>query len=297
VTTTQDPERADVETPTLRRRLRTFVHAIQDEDETLLEGVVELSRRRRLFAPLAFLVGALAMLLQGVRLLLSNWRLTLVQILPAVWIWLAMYDLKAHVLHGRSLYVIRGPILIPIILAIIAVTIGCFFLNAVFAYAISGPRPPQVRPAFAAARGRLKPIVASGSIVGGLLAFSLTITPRWSHAWFTISLGIAVGVMMVSYVAVPSRLIGARPAASRRDKLTASALAGVIGATVCTPPYVIARIGILMLGSEPLVIPGIILLTLGTALQAGATGAVRAVKMGTKLSQHDHESAAARASP
>ena len=42
------------------------------------------------------------MLLEGLRLLISNWRLTLIQVLPAVWIWLALYDLKAHVLHGQG---------------------------------------------------------------------------------------------------------------------------------------------------------------------------------------------------
>jgi hypothetical protein len=39
----------------------------------------------------------------GLKLLFSNWRLTLVQILPAMWIWLAMFDLKEHALHGKSL--------------------------------------------------------------------------------------------------------------------------------------------------------------------------------------------------
>jgi len=29
------------------------------------------------------------------KLLVSNWRLTLVQVPPAMWIWLAMYNLKA----------------------------------------------------------------------------------------------------------------------------------------------------------------------------------------------------------
>ncbi len=39
-----------------------------------------------------------------------------------------------------------------------------------------------------------------------------------------------------------------------------------------------------MLGSKLLLIPGIILLTLGFTLQAGATGAVRAIKMSVTLS-------------
>jgi len=45
---------------------------------------------------------------QGLKLLFANWRLTLVQVLPAMWIWAAMIDVKAHILHGRSFHVARG---------------------------------------------------------------------------------------------------------------------------------------------------------------------------------------------
>ena len=43
----------------------------------------------------AFAISAFVTLFTGLRLLVSNWRLTLIQILPAMWIWLAMFDLKA----------------------------------------------------------------------------------------------------------------------------------------------------------------------------------------------------------
>ena len=52
---------------------------------------------------------------------------------------------------------------------------------------------------------------------------------------------------------------------------------------MCTPPYLLGRLGILMLGSSILLIPGIFLLALGLTLQAGATGAVRAIKMSATL--------------
>jgi hypothetical protein len=45
----------------------------------------------------------------------------------------------------------------------------------------------------------------------------------------------------------------------------------------------LGRLGILMLGSKALLIPGIIVLTVGMTLQAGATGAVRAIKLTAKL--------------
>jgi hypothetical protein len=260
-----------------------LVRAIEDDDEATIEAILRLSRSRRLFAPLAFAVGAFAMLFTGLRLLLSNWRLTLVQIAPAMWIWLATYDLKAHVLHGKSFHVLRGPVLIPIGLAIIAITAASFFLNAVFAFAIVGPPPPKVRPAGATARAHLTPILTSGVIVGLLLALSTTVVTRWGRPWFTLSLGIVVGVMMLCYVAVPSRLVGIKATSSRRDRLTASALTGAMGVIVCTPPYLLARLGILMLGSSVLRIPGIFVLAFGLTLQAGATGSVRAIKMSTKL--------------
>jgi uncharacterized membrane protein len=264
-----------------------LVRAIQDNDEARIEeAILRLSQSRRVFAPLAFVVGAFVMLFNGLRLLVTNWRLTLVEILPAMWIWLAMFDLKAHVLRGKSFHVVRGPILIPPILLVIAITVASFFLNAVFAFAVSRPGRPEVRPAVAQARKHLTTIVAWGAVVGAMLAFSTLIVTRWGKPWFTISLGIVVGVMMVCYVAVSARLIGAKPPKqSKRDKLATTAVGGALSATVCTPPYVLGRVGILLLGSSGVIIfiAGIFLVAMGVTLQAGATGAVRAIKMSATL--------------
>ncbi|HEY2650765.1 MAG TPA: hypothetical protein VGI50_02515 [Solirubrobacteraceae bacterium] len=258
--------------------------AIRENDPERIEAtILRMSQNRRIFAPLAFGVGAFALLFEGLRLLVTNWRLTLVQILPAMWIWLATYDLKVHVLHGRSFNVVRGPLLIPIFLVIVAVTVGSFFLNGVFAFAINRPGKPAIGPAIATAKHHIRPIAVSGAILGLALAFSTTVVTRWGRPWFALCLGVVVGAMMVSYVAVPARLLGVQSNQSRRDKLWASGLGAALGATVCTPPYVLARVGILMLGSKALIIPGIFVLTLGVALQAGATGAVSAIKMSTKL--------------
>lgn len=287
-------------TASLSERIRTLVRAIQDNDEARIEAMIlRLSESRRVFAPLAFAVGAFVMVFDGLKLLVSNWRLTIVQILPAMWIWLAMFDLKQHVLHGRSFHALRGPILIPIGLLIVAITVGCFFLNAVFAFAISRPGRPEVRPAVAQARKRRAPIIASGALIGGLLAFATTVATRWGHPWFALSLGSVVGVMMVCYVAIPARLIGGRPKLSRRDKLASTAVNGTLSAIVCTPPYLIGRGGILMLASGllPIRLLGLVLLTLGVTVQAGATGSVRAIKMSATLTAARHQSNTPAAAP
>ncbi|MCL2395035.1 MAG: hypothetical protein FWC87_10150, partial [Acidimicrobiaceae bacterium] len=98
------------------------------------DGLVLLSQRHPLLAPLALAVGALVMLFHGVRLLVINWRLTLVQVVPAILIWLAMFDLRLHVVQGKELDRVFGPIGVPFVAAIAALTAAAYFLNAVFAF-------------------------------------------------------------------------------------------------------------------------------------------------------------------
>ena len=269
-----------------RAQVGRLIQTVRDGDlATVDEAILRLSRSRRWLAPLALGLGAFAMLLEGVKLLFTNWRLTLIQVLPAMWIWVAMLDLKTHVLRGRSFHVLTGPVVIPIVLAIAAITAASFFLNAVFAFAIAGPGPPLIRPAFSQARLHLATVLGSGAVVGLFLGLSTVVFTRWRLLWFALSLSIVVAVMMVSYVAVPARLIGVRTTYSHRDKLTATAVGGAIGAVVCTPPYVLGRIGLIMLGSHTFFIPGIIVFAIGLTLQAGATGAVKTVKMSAKFAR------------
>jgi hypothetical protein len=268
------------------RHVREFLRTIRDGDDAMVEAaILQLSHRRRILAPLALAVGALVMLFQGLRLLVSNWRLTLVQVLPAMWIWAVMLDLKEHVLHGASFHVVRGPVLIPITLGVVVITAACFFLNAVFAFAIARPGPPEIRPAFAKARSHAGVVLCWGAVVGLLLAFSTVIVVRWGWGlwWFALSLSIVLGIMMVCYVAVPARIVGIRTTRSRRDKVTAAAVGGAVGAVVCAPPYILGRVGILMLASHILFVPGITLISVAVALLAGASGAVKAVKVSAKL--------------
>jgi hypothetical protein len=270
-----------------RAQIEQFITAIRDSDQAAVNDMVlRLSRTRPWLAPLAFIVGAFAMLFDGVRLLFTNWRLTLIQVLPAMWIWAAMYDLKAHVLHGKSFHELTGPdVVIPAVLGVAAVTAASFYLNAVFAFAIVAPGRPQIRPAFTQTRSHLPVVLGSGAVVGILLGLATIVVARWGHFWFAFSLSIVVGVMMVCYVAIPSRLIGMKAIVTKRDKLAASVVGGAVGAVICTPPYALGRVGLILLGSSTLVvfILGIILFTVGLTLQAGATGAVKTVKMSAKL--------------
>jgi hypothetical protein len=258
------------------------------DDDTVEAAVLALSRRSRWLAPLALLVGGFAMLFQGVKTLFTNWRLTLVQILPAMWIWIAMLDLKVHVLHGKGFHQWKSPaVATAVILMIAAVTAASFFLNAVFAFAISVKGTPQIRPAFATARSHRGDILASGFMIGVLLGFSAIVVDRWGQFWFAFSMGIMCGVLMFAYVAVPARLLGLRAEQSRRDKLSAAAVGGAVGAAVgaviCSPPYALGRITILMIGAHAFRYLAVVLLIIAIILQTGATSAVKAVKLSAKI--------------
>ena len=169
-----------------RAQVVRFIHAIRDSDLAAVdEAILGLSRSRPWLAPLALAVGAFTMLFEGVKLLVNNWRLILIQVLPAMWIWAAMYDLKAHALRGgakitTSFHVLTGPaVVLPIVLGIAAVTAASFYLNAVFAFAIVQPGRPAIRPAFTRARSHLAIVLGSGAVVGILLGLSTVVVVRW----------------------------------------------------------------------------------------------------------------------
>ena len=275
--------------PTKRRTrvaagIGALIEAINKSDDKAVEqAVLQLSNRSRWLAPLALIVGAFLMLFQGLKLLVTNWRLTLVQIVPAMWIWLALLDIKVHMLHGKQFHVLRGPILIPCVLGVIALTAASFYLNGVFAFAISKPGQPEIRPAFGQANQHLRVILSWGGLIGFALAFSSLIVTRWGHWPFAISQSIVVGLMMLLYVAVPARMVGIEKSKNTRDKLAATAVGGAVGAVVCSPPYMLGRLGILMLGWHYLFWLGIILIVIGATLQTAATSAVKAVKFSAKL--------------
>jgi hypothetical protein len=287
-------ERNAREEPTVRRNQRwhtartdiqRYSQAVRDSDQDVVDAMVmRLSRARPWLAPLALAVGAFAMLFDGVKLLFTNWRFALIQVLPAMWIWAAMLDLKAHLLRGKAFHDLGLPQVALLVLACAAITAASFYLNAVFAFAIIQPGRPHTRPAFSQAKSHLAVILGWGTAVGLLLGISAFAVFGWGGLfWFTVSMSIVIGVMMICYVAVPSRLVGIKSTRSRRDKLTATVVGGAIGGVICTPPYLLGRLGVLMLGSKALLIPGVILLIIGLTLEAGTVGAVKTVKMSAKL--------------
>jgi hypothetical protein len=273
----------------VRQLWRRLIVAIRDGDERMVEqAVLQLAQTRKIFAPLALIVGAFVMLFNALRLLVTNWRLMLVEAFPALLIWAVTLDLKAHVLHGKEFNVVRGPIVVVLFVLAVLATIAAFFLNAAFAFAISQPGSPDLTAGFREARRHARAIIGWGSVIGLALGVAAILVPRWGLRWFALTLGTVLAVMMVFYVAVPARIVGVRTAKptdmqGRRDKLAATAVAGLVGAIICAPPYVISRVGEGLLGNASLFALGVALIVIGLTLEAGTTGAVKAIKVSAKL--------------
>lgn len=261
-----------------------MIAAIREgDDEKVEQAVLALSHRSRYLAPLALVVGAFTMLFQGVQLLMRNWRLILIQIVPAMWIWVVMLDLHAHVLHGKGFRTFRGGTLFLILAGVVIITAVSFYLNAVFAFSISSAGEPDVRKGFALARQHLRTVLLWGSVIGVGLGCSAFVVDRFGKGWFAVCTGIMAGILMFTYVAIPARLLGVKPNQNRRDRLAASAIGGAIGAVICSPPYLLGRVAVLLLGSRSLRPLAVIMLIVAIMLQTGATSAVKAVKMSAKL--------------
>lgn len=266
-------------------KIKSLVGAIIADDRDAVEATVtRIAGKHRALAPLVFLVGALMMIFPGLRLLITNWRLLLVEVLPAMWIWANMLNLRMHLFRGQSFADWHGASAAALMLGIVVVTIATYHLNVVFAFAVASPAAPRLRAAFSRALRNWGQSVVLGSIVGGALAVSTVVVPRWGLGWYSLSLSVVIALMMVTYVSLPARLLGITPStAARRDRLAASAVSGAVGAAISTPAYLTGRLGILILGSRRLFVLGVILVCVGFSLQAGANGAVNAVKMSVKL--------------
>ncbi len=270
----------------LWRTIVSLAAAVRDADHGEIEEAVhQLGESRRFLAPLGYVAGGFALLFDGLKLLVLNWRLTLIEILPALWIWFTFWDLKAHYLRGRDFYLVRGPLALGVAAVVVLITVAAYWCNAVFAFAVSGPRPPLIRPAIAVVRPHLRLIVGWGTAVGLSHAVATVFVARAGVGWFTLALGAVLVVMSVSFVSVPAQLIGNRYQPPLKEKLTGAAASGAMSAVLTGPGFLLNRLGLLLIGVSALRIPAIIIFSIGVALQAAATSGAKAVKLGSRWAQ------------
>jgi hypothetical protein len=261
------------------------VRAIANADPTEIEATArQLGESSRYLAPVAWAAGALVLLVRGVKLLFLNWRLTLIELVPAAFLWVVMWDLKQHALRHAAFRQITLGGVIVLTVVLVAASIASFWCNTVFGFAI-GHAHPRIAMAVRQARPYRLPILTAGVALGTLLTVSAIGVPRVEARWLYLTwMGALYAVMLTSFVVVPARIIGLRkqklPPKQAIGRLT---VGSALSAIAMTPGFVLDRIGLILIGSSHLRILGFILLSIGTALYAAGMSSVRAVKLTMKF--------------
>lgn len=266
-------------------RLVDMARAVADAHPSEIESTAyRLGGSRRYLAPVAWAAGALVLLVRGVKLLLTNWRLTLVELVPAIWVWLVLWDLKRHALRGDAFreITVRGVILLTLVT--VAASTAAFWCNTVFAFAVTKPEP-RIAPAIHQARRYLAHIVAAGFVLGVVIALGASLIPRIDSLVLYLIPSIALySLMLITFVAVPARILGVKKQKLRpKEAIGTWTLGGALSAVAMTPGFLLDRIGLILLGVPGLHVVGFVLLSIGTALYAAGMTSVKAVKLSMKL--------------
>ncbi len=267
-------------------KLGAAARAVAAADPTRIEQAArELGESRRLLAPLAWAAGTILLLLRGIKLLILNWRLSLLQLVPAAWVWLVMWNLKQHALRGSPFREFTPAGTATLFAITLAVSVIAFWCNTVFAFAIDTPPPPRIRPAMRQARAFRRKIVTSGLLLGSALGAAALVVPRLDLQWlYVLVLGSVLGLMLISFVAVPARIIGVhRERLPPKEAVGRLAVSGALSAVAMAPGFILDRIGLILLGVSGLRLLGFVLLSVGTALYAAGMSSVKAVKLAVKL--------------
>jgi hypothetical protein len=268
-------------------RLIQLTRAVADADAGEIEAAVrQLGESRRYLTPVAWAAGACVLLIRGIKLLILNWRLSLIELVPAAFVWVVMWDLKQHTLRGAAFreLTVWGIVLLAVIA--VGITFAAIWCNTVFAFAVD-TRPPKVGPAARRAKSDLPVIAVAALVLGLLLTFAAIVVPRIGPTWlYAIALGGVLGLMLINFVAVPARITGMRrQRLPPRQKVGSLLAGGALSAVAMGPGFLLDRIGLIMIGVPGLRVLGFVLLSIGTALYAAGMSSVRAVKLSMKLNE------------
>jgi hypothetical protein len=273
---------------TLRRLLST-VRAVADADPARIESEVQmLGASRWYLAPVAWAAGALILVLRGLKLLILNWRLTLVELVPALWVWLVTYDLKPHGLRAepfRHLTVDNAAIAVAISVVASPATVG---VNVVFGLAITQPKP-RIGLAMRQTRPHLAVVIVAGTAMGLVIAAGLAVISRIDHFLVYLVAAVALySLMLVALVVVPARALGVpKRRRSPTETMGAWVTGGALSAVAMSPGFILDRIGVVLLGIPGLHLLGLVVLSAGVALYAAGMSSVKAVKLSMKLETAD----------
>jgi hypothetical protein len=255
--------------------------AVRSTDPTRVQELAtDLSGRSRWLTPLAYIAGTLAVVFDGIVLLFKSWRLTLLQLVPAAWIYAMTWNIRSH------LFAHRHPPLSHVELIAAAALITpqvAYWCNATFAFTLTQEGVPKIAPAFAEARVHWRAISGLALVTGTIQAFIWLVLPDWRLSLFWLALLLMFVVQVYLFVALPAWLLGVRKTGSRRERGLRSLTTGVLSGVAAIPGYLLNRIGLLLLSVGGLWWVGVGVVAVATVTHVAASSSARVVKMSVRL--------------
>lgn len=252
-------------------------------DDELLAAIGRLKVGRVLAGPLAFAAGAFLLVIHSVLLLFGNWRLILVELVPAIWIATVLWDWRYHVLYGHRLAELQGGWTILAAAFVVSATIVSYACNVVFAFVATG-QEHTVRDGFRRALRCRRPILSAGLAVGALHAWVAVRGPIRGVGTFALGLGLVALANLYLYSALPAHALGiGRQRANTKELVGKTVALGAVSLAVSTPGITLAFLGRMLLGISALRILGFLVVAVAVLLQIVAASSSRAVSMSTKV--------------
>jgi hypothetical protein len=247
------------------------------------EALRELGRRTWWGVPLVLVGRTLDALVSAVLLLVTTARLTLVEIVPALWLGAITWDWRVHSTGQLALPAVHGWIAALVAIGVLVVNLTAYWCNVVLSFALREPPPVRLACAFREARNHGATITAWALGIGGVHAFVSIMLARSSLAWFGLGITVVVVIQMYALVALPVSLAGLSfrdiPRAQRIGSTIATAALTLVA---LTPGFVLTRIAVALMDLD---VPwaGAVVLVVAVLVQVAATSSVRTVVLATKL--------------
>ena len=266
-------------------RLLQAVRAVADADPEQIEATArKLGASRRYLAPIAWIAGMLVLVVRGLKLLVSNYRLLLLELVPAAWVWLTLWDLHRRKLGNVPLYdASLREVLVAVGVSSVA-GVAALWCNSVFGFAITH-QPPEVKQAILQTRAFRRRVIAAGILMGVVVTIGFAVIPRLKPEWVYYGLlGGMYGLMLTALVVLPAWIIGITRTHFGPVQTLQRWVAGWgLGAVAMAPGFVVARSGGLLLDVRGLEWLGYVMITLGAVLYAAGLSSVKAVTLSMKL--------------
>lgn len=271
-----------------KHRLRDLFPTLTGQEAVdparIADSVREFARGRRYLLPILYVGTTIDAVVAGVLLLLSNWRLLLVEIVPALWLGAITWDWRARTFGALPLAEVHGLVAVGVAILVLALTVLAYWCNSIFAYTAVQQAPIDLHAAYRATNRHWRLILSWALLIGAAHAFVAVVVTRTTVLLYTISLGAIVLVQMYALVALPVALVTGATRVKENGRASRALVSAGLSGLASTPGFILNRIGILFfaLGLPWL---GVLLLIPAVVIQAAGAASARAVLLAARVQE------------